>query len=250
MKPVLEVCCGDIASVRAAAAGGAFRVELCSALGAGGVTPSAGFMAAAAAVDGVRKHALIRPREGDFVYSADEVEAMRHDISLARTLGLDGVVIGALCHDGSIDTDTCKALIEVAEGMSVTFHRAFDLLKSPFEALEQLIGMGVDRILTSGLAATALDGSEMLRGLQKAAGDKLIIMPGCGVKPGNAAEILRLSGCREIHASARGSIASEMTYRRTGVSMGTPGTDEYSRMTTDASEVRAIVEAIESLQIV
>ena len=186
----------------------------------------------------------------DFVYSADEVEAMRHDISLARTLGLDGVVIGALCHDGSIDTDTCNALIEVAEGMSVTFHRAFDLLKSPFEALEQLIGMGVDRILTSGLAATALDGSEMLRGLQKAAGDKLIIMPGCGVKPGNAAEILRLSGCREIHASARGSIASEMTYRRTGVSMGTPGTDEYSRMTTDASEVRAIVEAIESLQIV
>lgn len=249
MKPILEVCCGDIASVAAAAAGGASRVELCSALDVGGVTPSAGFMAVAKQNAGKMKvHVLIRPREGDFVYTPAEVDAMVADIRAARSLRLDGVVIGALNPDGTIDCKTVDRLIEAADGMSVTFHRAFDLTKDPFETLKILLERRIDRILTSGLAATALDGTETLKRLQKKAGKRLAIMPGCGVSAGNAAEILRLSNCREIHASARRKADSVMSYRHSGVAMGAPGSDEYSRKTTHPDEVRAIVNAIEALR--
>lgn len=248
MNPILEVCCGDLASVAAAGQGGATRVELCSALEAGGVTPSAGFMSCARKVAGRMKvHALIRPREGDFVYTPEETAAMVEDILTARRLGLDGVVIGALNPDGTVDRATCDRLIDAAEGMAVTFHRAFDLTSEPFEAVAYLLERGVDRVLTSGLASTALEGADMLRRLQEAAGERLIIMPGSGVKASNAAEILRKSNCREIHASARRRIDSPMTYRHADVAMGAPGADEYSRMTTHPEEVRAIVDAISSI---
>lgn len=245
MKAILEVCCGDPASVRAAEEGGAARVELCSALEVGGVTPSAGFIAQAVKMaHGVKKHVLIRPREGDFVYTPDEVDIMVNDIEMCRSLGADGVVIGALLPDGSIDMSTCRRLVDAASGMSVTFHRAFDMVNDPMAALEAIIALGCDRILTSGLQPDALTGAHTLAALNKTAAGRITILAGCGVSASNAAEILRQSGCTEIHASARRPVASTMQYRRTDLAMGTPGADEFSRKTTHPDEVRAIVEAI------
>ena len=165
MNVLLEICAGDIASVIAAARGGAARVELCSALAVGGLTPSEGFIARAVAVPGVRKHVLIRPREGDFVYSPEEVAIMLADVAMAARCGADGVVVGALLPDGSIDTATTRLLVEAAHsrGLSVTFHRAFDHTADAVASLECIIALGCDRVLTSGLAPTALQGAERPR---------------------------------------------------------------------------------------
>ncbi len=246
-KNILEVCAGDIASVTAAAEGGASRIELCQGLTVGGLTPSVGLMQEARKVAGLKMHVLVRPREGDFVYNETETAAMTADIQAARDCGADGVVIGALMPDGSIDVKTCRRLISAANGMSITFHRAFDLARDPFDALEAIIDLGCDRILTSGQAANALEGAEMLRKLQETASSRLTILAGCGVTAGNAAEIIRRSGCREVHASARRLLQPVMTYRHEGVAMGTPGYDEYSRKSTHPDEVRAIVDSINSL---
>lgn len=244
MKPtrILEVCSGDIDSVVAAAVGGASRVELCSALGEGGVTPSIGFIRSAVAGAGAMKvHVLIRPRGGDFLYDSREVDCMVADIEAARQAGAHGVVIGALTADGDIDVDACRRMMAAAHGMSVTFHRAFDLCRDPEKALEEIIALGCDRILTSGCAQSAIEGVEMLHTLVDKCKGRLIILAGAGVNPTNAAEILDRSGATEIHASARSTVASGMKYRHPGVSMGVPGSDEYSRKVSDADIVRKIV---------
>ena len=245
MKNLLEVCAGDIDSVIAAAQGGASRVELCSALGEGGVTPSIGFRSALK-VPGIRVHVLIRPRGGDFLYTPQEVDCMVDDIVAAREAGVHGVVIGALTPDGEIDMNACRKMMEAAAGISVTFHRAFDLCRDPFKALEDIISLGCDRILTSGQAQTALEGKENLAELVKQADGRIIILAGAGVSQSNAAEILNASGTGEIHASARTSVESGMKFRHSGVSMGTPGSDEYSRKTTSADIVKQIVSQINS----
>ena len=246
MKNLLEVCAGDIDSVIAAAQGGASRVELCSALGEGGVTPSIGFIRSALQVQGIRVHVLIRPRGGDFLYTPQEVDCMVDDIVAAREAGVHGVVIGALTPDGEVDMNACKKMMEAAAGISVTFHRAFDLCRDPFKALEDIISLGCDRILTSGQAQTALEGKENLAELVKQADGRIIILAGAGVSQSNAAEILNASGTGEIHASARSSVESGMKFRHSGVSMGTPGSDEYSRKTTSADIVKQIVSQINS----
>ncbi|MBD5240949.1 MAG: copper homeostasis protein CutC [Barnesiella sp.] len=246
MKNLLEVCAGDIDSVIAAAQGGASRVELCSALGEGGVTPSIGFIRSALKVPGIRVHVLIRPRGGDFLYTPQEVDCMVDDIVAAREAGVHGVVIGALTPDGEIDMNACRKMMEAAAGISVTFHRAFDLCRDPFKALEDIISLGCDRILTSGQAQTALEGKENLAELVKQADGRIIILAGAGVSQSNAAEILNASGTGEIHASARTSVESGMKFRHSGVSMGTPGSDEYSRKTTSADIVKQIVSQINS----
>ncbi|MDE5821975.1 MAG: copper homeostasis protein CutC [Paramuribaculum sp.] len=246
MKNLLEVCAGDIDSVIAAAQGGASRVELCSALGEGGVTPSIGFIRSALQVQGIRVHVLIRPRGGDFLYTPQEVDCMVDDIVAAREAGVHGVVIGALTPDGEIDMNACRKMMEAAAGISVTFHRAFDLCRDPFKALEDIISLGCDRILTSGQAQTALEGKENLAELVKQADGRIIILAGAGVSQSNAAEILNASGTGEIHASARTSVESGMKFRHSGVSMGTPGSDEYSRKTTSADIVKQIVSQINS----
>ncbi|MDE6527787.1 MAG: copper homeostasis protein CutC [Muribaculaceae bacterium] len=246
-RNMLEVCAASLHSVSEAAAGGAARVELCSALGEGGVTPSAGFITSACAIArkaGLKVHVLIRPRGGDFVYDAAETACMAEDVCVARRCGADGVVIGALLPDGSIDMDTCAALIDKAGDMSVTFHRAFDLCRTPHTALEAIIRLGCHRLLTSGCAPSAMKGVGTLDALNRLADGRIIIMPGAGVTPDNAASILRLSGCHEIHASARCRVDSAMTHRHAGVSMGTPGADEFSRMETSAGIVAAIVKEI------
>lgn len=199
---ILEVCCADMQSVRAAVVGSAQRVELCQALSLDGLTPSAGMIREAVAT-GIAVQVLIRPREGDFVYTEDEVRCMEHDIELARELGAHGVVIGALTQEGDIDVAACQRLMSHAEGLSVTFHRAFDSCNDAKKALEEIIALGCDRLLTSGQAASAFEGKDVLRSLVEQANGRISIMPGAGVSPQNAAYILQETGAREIHGSLR-----------------------------------------------
>ena len=241
---ILEICAGSVESAIAARDGGAKRIELCAALEVGGVTPSAGLIAEARKIEGLILNVIIRPRGGDFLYNEYEVACMTEDIRTCKRLGADGVVIGALTADGDIDTATCKKLIEAAEGMSITFHRAFDMCRDPYEALEELVSLGCDRVLTSGQAPTAEAGIPLLKQLAEQAKGRIIIMPGCGVNSSNAATILKDTGATEIHASARKSVGSGMVFRHSGVSMGNPDCDEYARKETDVNEVRAIVNSI------
>ncbi|MBQ5714546.1 MAG: copper homeostasis protein CutC [Bacteroidaceae bacterium] len=198
----LEVCCGDLQSVRAAIEGGAHRVELCEALELDGLTPSEAMMESAIGM-GIPVQVLIRVREGDFVYNKDEICKMQNDIRLARKLGAAGVVIGALMPDGSIDEEATRCMMDEAEGLSVTFHRAFDVCRKPEEALEKIISLGCHRLLTSGQATTAEQGIPMLKKLIEQADGRIIIMPGAGVNPQNASRILEETGALEIHGSLR-----------------------------------------------
>ncbi len=241
---ILEICAGSVESAIAARDGGAQRIELCAALEVGGVTPSAGLIAEARKIDGLTLNVIIRPRGGDFLYNEYEAACMEQDIRTCKQLGVDGVVIGALTADGDIDTVLCKRLIAAAKGMSITFHRAFDMCRDPKKALEELIAMGCDRVLTSGQAATAEAGIPLLKELVQQAGRRIIIMPGCGVNSNNAAAILSATGATEIHASARKSVGSGMKFRHSGVSMGNTENDEYARKETCKNEVKKIVESI------
>ena len=241
---ILEICAGSVESAIAARDGGAQRIELCAALEVGGVTPAAGLIAEARKVNGLTLNVIIRPRGGDFLYNEYEVACMEEDIRTCRSLGVDGVVIGALTAEGDIDSAACQRLINAAEGMSVTFHRAFDMCRNPQKALEELIALGCHRVLTSGQAATAQTGIPLLKELVKQADNRIIIMPGCGVNSNNAAKILQATGANEIHASARKNVGSGMIFRHSGVSMGNPDSDEYARKETDVNEVRAIVNSI------
>lgn len=198
----LEVCCADIDSIRKAAEGGAHRVELCQDLEIGGTTPSAEMIDYAIKI-GIRTHILIRPRGGNFVYSPEETDCMVHAIRMAQAKGVAGVVIGALTPEGNIDTDTCRRLINEAKGMSITFHRAFDECIEPSQALEQIISLGCHRLLTSGHAPCVDEGLELLKKLVNQAKDRIIILPGCGVNPGNARYIIEETGACELHGSLR-----------------------------------------------
>lgn len=200
---LLEVCAASVESARAAAKGGAQRIELCTALALDGLTPTDEDMREARSIGGLRMNVLIRPREGNFVYTADEVATMVEQIASARRIGADGVVIGALTPEGDIDLEACRRMMEAAGGMEVTFHRAFDVCRKPQQALEDIIALGCKRLLTSGQAPTAEAGMEMIGRLNKQAQGRIIIMPGAGVNPGNARRILQETGCREIHSSSR-----------------------------------------------
>lgn len=238
---ILEVCCGDLDSVLAAKAGGAQRIELCSALSEGGLTPSPGLTEAAVRSGISAVNVLIRPRKGDFLYSEEEINMMINDIRHAVAAGADGVVIGALTPDGDIDIPACRRMVEAAGEASVTFHRAFDLCREPEKALADIIALGCDRILTSGLAPSAAEGLATLRRLNELAAGRIIILAGGGVNSDNAAAILSGAGLSEIHASAKKTVGSAMRFRRGDVSMGAPGQDEYSRQVTDPEEVARII---------
>lgn len=243
----MEICTGSYDGVLTAARCGAARVELCSGLDEGGLTPSAGLIRSVCALEGIRKHVLIRLRGGDFLYTPEELRIMETDIRMAHELGADGVVVGALTADGDVDEEAAERLVEAAGGMSVTFHRAFDLCADPFAALESIIRLGFHRLLTSGRAATAEKGIPLLRQLVEQAAGRISVMPGCGVGPGNAALILRETGAREIHASARERMDSRMRYRLNDVTMGKNDSDEYSRLETSEEKVRDIVQSLAGL---
>lgn len=197
---LLEICANSVQSAVHAQLGGADRIELCTDLSVGGVTPSEQVLQAVKRKVNIPVFVLVRARGGAFVYSPAEVEKMTESILLCKSLGYEGVVIGALTESHALDIGTMQKWVEAADGMSVTFHRAFDELSNAFEALESLQELGVSRILTSGLASNAVSGLKTLRRLVRNAGNDLVIMPGGGVRPDNI-EILLHTGAREFHSS-------------------------------------------------
>lgn len=240
-KIEVEICCGDIESLHEAAKGGAKRVELCHALSEGGVTPPFSMIAAAKVLGIESVNVLIRPRMGDFVYSDMEISAMIEDIRFAKRAGATGIVSGALLPDGSIDIDNTKKLIEAAEGLEFVFHRAFDRASEPLKALETLIKLGCNRILTSGCSANAIDGIPLLKELVTIANGRIAIMAGAGVTPKNVAELVHAAGVAAVHSTAKRTVQSRMTYINEKVFMGAADADEYSRPVTNSEIVKELI---------
>lgn len=245
-KYQFEVCANSVESCLAAQTGGANRVELCAGIPEGGTTPSYGEISMAREIlDTTRLHVIIRPRGGDFLYSPIEVKTMLKDIEIARKLGVDGVVFGCPTANGEIDSTAMQELMLASQGLSVTFHRAFDVCCNPKEALEQIIELGCNRILTSGQQATAEQGIPLLKELQEQAAGRIILLAGCGVNENNIARIAQETGIQEFHFSARESIISEMKYKNESVSMGgTVHINEYERNVTTARRVMDTIQAI------
>ena len=226
MNHLFEACTGNLQSVREALRGGAERIELCAALPLGGLTPSLGMVRAVREMaPRLTVHLLVRPREGDFVYSEDEVHVMVHDIAEALPY-VDGIVCGALLPDGDIDLAAMVRLVEASKDKPVTFHRAFDeMTEDPLEALEKVIGCGCHRILTSGCRPSAEEGIDTLRQLVQHAADRIVILAGAGVTPQNAARIARETGVTELHGSCKHTLSD--------------GTIE-----TDTDTVKALLKAL------
>lgn len=204
-KRFLECCCTDAMEAVEAMKGGAGRVELCEDLPCGGVTPHRNSIEATLRAVNIPVNVLIRARAGDFVYNDDEIRAMIASVRMCREIGVNGVVIGALRKDGSIDTETVSRLIAEAEGLHVTFHRAFDECADPFAALEDIISLGCDRLLAAGHAANVNDGLFTLRELNIKASGRIIILAGSGVRPSNIARVEAETGISEFHSSSHGS---------------------------------------------
>jgi copper homeostasis protein len=239
--PLLEIAANSLASALAAQEGGADRIELCENLGEGGTTPSHGTVAMARERLHIPVYVLIRPRAGDFLYDALEIETMRRDIEHCARLGCDGVVIGALDAEGAVATSVCRELIAAAGTMRITFHRAFDAARDSVEALEAIIALGCERVLTSGARANAREGATAIAAHVAQAGSRLRVMAGAGITPDNIAEIARLTGVRELHASAKGTQASAMRFRNAALS----GLD-VDWMQTQSAHVRALKQALQS----
>lgn len=238
---LLEICAGSLTSCLAAEEGGAERVEFCDNLLEGGTTPSYGGIACARDKLRIQLNVIIRPRGGDFLYSDLEFEVIERDMLACKALGVDGLVIGLLTADGDIDVPRTKRLVELAAPMPVTFHRAFDVARDPFRALEDVISAGCSRLLTSGQEASAIEGAALIRTLREAAGGRLVVMPGAGVRLDNIAQLIAETGCVEYHTSGRAPFASGMRYRNERVKMGGPGQDEYAIVETSADLVKQII---------
>lgn len=202
MEYFLESCCTDVEQIRRAQEAGARRIELCEKLAVGGVTPSAELLKAAISVAKVPVNVLVRPRGGDFVFSAAEADTMLRDIELCREAGAAAVVIGALDSRGDVDMPLMRRLCDAASGMSVTFHRAFDVCADPLAAFEDVLAMGCDRLLTSGHESDAFKGRFFIAELVERAAGRIIVMPGCGVRRSNIARIAADTGAVEFHASS------------------------------------------------
>ena len=242
---IFEVCLDSAESCAKAQEGGANRVELCSALMEGGLTPSYGMIAQARKILTTTKlFVIIRPRGGDFCYSDTEFQAMKQDISMAKEQGVDGIVLGMLRPDGSVDVERTRQLVDLSRPLPVTFHRAFDMARDPFEALEDIISMGCERILTSGQESGSLEGADLIAELIKRAGDRIVIMPGGGVRERNIKKIRDVTGAKEFHFTAFETVESQMDYRNSRVFMGgTLRPPEYSRNLTSSSRVSAYIES-------
>lgn len=208
-RPLLEVCVDSALSLAAARRGGADRIELCSALALDGLTPSKGLMEIASKLDRP-VYAMIRPRDGDFVFSSADVDIMLRDIDAARAAGLKGVVLGANRPSGELDASVLARLCHHALGLGMTLHRSIDLVPDPLDAVDLAMELGFERILTSGGAQTAQDGADRIARMVAHAGERLSIMAGSGVSPANAREILRRTGVNELHGSCSAPAKTRM----------------------------------------
>jgi len=238
-KPLLEIAANSVASALAAQEGGADRIELCASLGEGGLTPSYATIAMARERLTIPVYVLIRPRAGDFLYNELELEAMRRDIEACERLGCDGVVIGALDADGGIAIEACRVLIHAGRGLGVTFHRAFDLARDPVQALEHLVALGCERVLTSGQCATAIEGAPLIRKLVERAAGRLVVMPGAGVNASNIGALREATGASEFHASAKEMLASKMSFKPNRLA-----DMHYGETRSDAREIRKLRTAL------
>ena len=243
----LEICVESVESAIAAERGGAQRVELCSDLLEGGITPSAGLIAS------VRRHisiglwVMIRPRGGDFCYTDLEFEVMQEEIRHARTLGADGIVLGLLDHDACIDVSRTRQLVDLAGQLPVTFHRAIDMTPDLPAALEEVIAAGANRILTSGGAPDATSGISQIARMVEIAKGRIVIMPGGGVSPETVEAIAKGTGAAEFHSSARTAVPSPVRFRKQGIAMGDIQSAEFRRFTVSEENVRVLVRVLESL---
>jgi copper homeostasis protein len=238
-RPALEIAANSLGSALAAQEGGADRVELCDNLGEGGTTPSYGTLAIARERLRIPLFVLIRPRAGDFCYDASEVEVMLRDIEGCVKLGCDGVVIGALDTQGDVDEAICRELIAAAGPLAVTFHRAFDAARDQVRALDTIIRLGCERVLTSGGEADALTGAERIAGFVKQAGSRLRVMAGAGIDASNIREVAERSNAHEFHGSGRARRSSRSRHRNDRL-RGL----EVDWWETDAGRVRAMVNAL------
>lgn len=240
---ILEICADSVESAVAAERGGASRIELCSSLLEGGVSPSAGLISTVRSRLSIDVYVMIRPRGGDFCYSATEFEAMEQDVLTAKQLCADGIVFGILKEDGHIDVARTCHLIEIARPLKTTFHRAFDMSRELSKSLADLIQTGADRVLTSGGEQNVEDGLPAIANLVRVAGSRIAIMAGGGVTESNVHRIIEETGVREIHASVRVHVPSPMRYRNEKISMGLAKGREYQRVTVREEKVARLLEA-------
>jgi copper homeostasis protein len=243
-----EVVVYNIESALKAQEGGADRIELCDNPAEGGTTPSPGTVEVIRQNVSMDVYVMIRPRGGDFCYSRYEFHAMKRDIFQFQKLGVDGFVFGILNPDGTLDKARCKELIDKAKPLKCTCHRAFDMTRDPFEALDDCIEVGFERVLTAGQRPKALEGAGLIRQLVESAGDRIKIMPGSGVNEQTVVEIVSKTGAREIHFSATAERTSPMIYRNEAIAaMGEQGSSEFVLRTVDAARVRRMRELAESV---
>lgn len=238
-RALLEIAANSLDSALAAQAGGADRIELCMALEVGGLTPSPGLLKRVRQRLSIPIYTLIRPRAGDFAYSPSEHATMLADIAHCRAAGCDGVVLGALTPQGDVDVARCRELVAAADGMGVTFHRAIDVCRDPAQALEAIVALGCERVLSSGGAPDALAGAQALRAMVQQAGERIVVMPGAGIAADNIARLRQLTGAREFHASAKRALPSAMRHAP-AAALGM----EAGESRSDQAQVQRLVAAL------
>jgi copper homeostasis protein len=243
----IEICVDSIESALNAQIAGADRIELCDNLSEGGTTPGYGTIASIRNNLAIDVNVIIRPRGGDFLYSDYEYDIMRREIDICGECGVNGIVLGILHSEGSIDVERTAKLIECARPMTATFHRAFDMCSDPIKGIDDVIASGADRLLTSGQKDNAQEGAKLIGKLVDYAKHKIIIMPGGGINESNIAWIARTTGAKEFHSTCRKIIDSEMIFRRQGISMGIAGGSEFSRKIADPEKITNIINILKTI---
>ena len=248
MAILVEACVDAVQGALDAERAGAARVELCANLAEGGTTPSAGMLRAVTRCVALPVFALVRPRGGDFVYDAAEIEVMLRDIEYAKAYDAQGIVSGALNPDGTVDEDGTSALLEAAHPLPFTFHRALDATRDLDEALDTLQAIGVPRVLTSGGAPTALEGTAAIARLVRRGGGRIVVMAGGGVRRGHVADLVQATHVPEVHLRGAHRVDGRMAWRGSRARPATPFVaDAYAWDATDPAEIAAVVQAVRGL---
>ena len=245
---ILEACVDSVESAMAAVRGGATRLELCGSLVIGGTTPNPWLFKEIRRLSNIRIHALIRPRFGDFCYTDEEFILIKEAVREYRRLGAEGVVIGNLNPDGTLNMEQMNVLMEEAGDMSVTLHRAFDVCADPYQTMEQAISLGIDTILTSGQKNVCTLGTDLLRDLVEKSAGRIVIQVGSGVNADVISEVYPKTHATAYHMSGKVTLDSSMVYRKEGVNMGLPSISEYEIWRTDEEAVRKARQVLDRLQ--